>query len=72
MRKKIEIQLSQNWIEMLQNLPETGMGYQIVNLILANGKVFNDVTVLNCSIAILDEEIDATQIENIELSAKRK
>ena len=72
MRKKIEIHLSENWIEKLQKLPETGMGYQIVNLILTNGKVFNNVTILNCSIAILEEEINVSQIKSIELSSKRK
>ena len=72
MKNKLEIKLSENWIKKLQELQETGMGYQIVNLTLTNGKVFNNITVLNCSIAILEEKIDASQIENIELSDKKK
>lgn len=72
MKNKLEIKLSENWIKKLQELPETGMGYQIVNLTLTNGKVFNKITVLNCSIAILEEKIDVSQIKNIELSDKGK
>ncbi len=64
----MEIELSDNWIKKLQELPETGMGYQIVNLILTNGKVFDYIIVLNCSIVIIEEKIEISQIKNIELA----
>ncbi|KKN13897.1 hypothetical protein LCGC14_1001660 [marine sediment metagenome] len=66
--EKLEVKLSENWIKKLQELPETGMGYQLVDLTLINGKIFKYAIVLNCSIVILEEKIDVSQIEKIELS----
>ena len=72
MKNKIEINLPEKWIKKLQKMPETGMGYQLVDLTLTTGKVLKNITVFNCSIALLEEKIDISQIENIELSDKRK
>lgn len=72
MKNKLEIELPENLIKKLQELPETGMGYQVVNLKFADGKILKNVTILNSSIAILDEKIDVSQIENIELAEKIK
>lgn len=72
MKNKLEIKLSENWIKKLQELPETGMGYQVVNLKFVDGKILKNVTILNSSIAILDKKIDVSQIEDIELAEKIK
>ena len=44
-----ELILSEVFIKQLKNIPETGMGYHKVNVELNNGKIINDVIVLNCS-----------------------
>jgi hypothetical protein len=39
------ITLSQKWAAQLTSQPETGMGYQIVSVILKNGKRFDQAIV---------------------------
>jgi len=41
------IKLSDEQIKILENLPEHGMGYQIVNITLKDGHVLKDRVVLN-------------------------
>jgi len=43
------VKLPKNFIENLINQPETGMGYQIANIILHNGDQYNQVVILECS-----------------------
>lgn len=56
-----KLKLSENQIEVLLRLPETGMGYQKVKLTLKNGKVLYDMTVLNSEFLVVEEN----QIENV-------
>lgn len=72
MKKKLEIKLPENLIRKLQELPETGMGYQVVNFKFKDGKIVKNITVLNSSIALLDETIDVSQIEDIKLAKSTK
>jgi len=41
------VKLTEEQISILENLPEQGMGYQIVNLTLKNGRILTDRIVLN-------------------------
>jgi hypothetical protein len=68
---KKEIQLPDTIIKKLQTLPETGMGYQVVNFKLKNGKSLNNITVLNCSIAVTERGMDISQIVDVEVSKDR-
>lgn len=63
------IKLPDSFIDFLINLPENGMGYQIVKVILRNGKVLHQQKVLNSELLILEENelIQANDIKNIEL-----
>lgn len=63
------IQLPQNWINFLSNLPETGMGYQLVNVILRNGKTLSHHKVFNSELLVLDkdEKINKEDIAVVEL-----
>jgi hypothetical protein len=56
----------------LTDLPETGMGYQLVKVFLKNGKVLRKHKVINSSILVLDpqEKISEKEIEKIELESK--
>lgn len=64
-----KIKLSQNWVNYLINMPESGMGYQLVSIFLKGGKVLKTHKVLNSSILVLeeDEKIELNDIEKIEL-----
>jgi len=61
--------LPDSFIAILINLPESGMGYQIVKVILKSGQVLRRHKVLNSEILILEENdiIAVKDIEKIEL-----
>lgn len=63
------IQLPVNFTKQLIRFPETGMGYQLVKVILKNGVVLNDHKVLNSSVLVLnqDEKFTVEEINYITL-----
>lgn len=63
------IQLPLKYTQKLTKLPETGMGYQLVKVILKNGLILNNHKVLNSSLLILekDEKLDEKEISSIEV-----
>jgi hypothetical protein len=65
------LKLPDSFINILVNLPESGMGYQIVKVILRSGKVLRKHKVLNSEILMLEENelIQARDIANIELES---
>lgn len=67
------LKLTDSFINILVNLPESGMGYQIVKVILKSGKVLHQHKVLNSELLMLEENENITvkDIEKIELE-KRK
>jgi hypothetical protein len=62
------VHLPQTWTERLINLPETGMGYQKVNIVLKRGRVFKDVIVLNAEEAQVAESFDPAEILDVQLA----
>ena len=67
--KNKTLKLSENLIQALVNLPESGMGYQIVKVFLKSGKVLSHKKVLNSKLLILEksEDLKANDIGKIEL-----
>ena len=67
------LKLSDSFINVLVNLPENGMGYQIVKVILKSGKILHQHKVINSSLLMLDENENITEkdIEKIELESKK-
>jgi hypothetical protein len=63
------LKLPNSFINILVELPETGMGYQLVKVILKNGRVLHQHKVLNSELMMLEENenIMVTDIEKIEL-----
>lgn len=63
------IKLTENWVNYLVNIPESGMAYQIVRIFLKGGKILKKHKVLNSSILLLEEgeKIEMNEIEKIEL-----
>lgn len=64
--KKSEIQLPDHAVDELLHQPDGGQGYQIVDLHLSDGRVVEEVPVLNSETAIMDEDIDPSDIEHVE------
>ncbi len=72
MGNSIKIKLKEEHINYLVELPESGMGYQIVNVILKNGQYLMNRMVLNSELLIIEENenIDPDMIESVELAKK--
>jgi len=69
---KKKIQLKEELSAYLSGLPESGMGYQVVDIILKNGQLLSKRTVLNSQYLLLEngENIDSDFIEKVELREK--
>lgn len=65
-----EIELSDELKSSIENMPESGMGYHIVDIILKNGRILRNRKILNGSYLVLntDDSIDAEEIEDIFIS----
>ncbi len=63
------LKLPDSFINILVNLPESGMGYQIVKVIMRSGKILRSHKVLNSEFLMLEENetIHVKDIEKIEL-----
>lgn len=48
------LQLPEKFIRQLIEAPESGMGYQLVKVVLKNGKVLRKHKVLNSSLLLLE------------------
>jgi len=66
---KRKVKLLEKHIKVLETLPEQGMGYQIVDINMEEGKHLNKRIVLNSSFLVLegDELIDPNKIASINL-----
>lgn len=71
MGTSIKLHLAIEHVETLENLPEYGIGYQIVDITLKDGRVLKEKVVVCCFILHLDEEEDIkpSDIEKVELSS---
>jgi hypothetical protein len=67
------IKLNDRFINILVNLPETGMGYQIVKVILKSGEILRKHKVINSELLMLEdnENITVNDIERIELENRK-
>ena len=45
----MEIKLSRKWVDKMKKLPESGMGYQLVEVKLKDGSILKGI-VTNCNI----------------------
>ncbi len=67
------LKLPDSFINILVNLPESGMGYPIVKVILKSGKVLHQHKVINSEILMLEENenISIKDIEKIKLDNRK-
>lgn len=61
------VRLPEVWSERLAQLPESGMGYQKVNITLKGGKVLKDVTILNAEECQVPESFEPSDIVDVQL-----
>jgi hypothetical protein len=52
----MQLELRPEIVDRLWRMPETGMGYQIVDLVLVDGRVVSNVTIFNAEIANLPDQ----------------
>jgi hypothetical protein len=52
----MQLELRPEIVDRLVTMPETGMGYQVVDLVLVDGRVLRNVTVFNSEVANVPEE----------------
>jgi hypothetical protein len=62
-----QVELPKEVSQYIQNLPENGMGYHIVDLLLKNGRVLSGRKIINSTKLILnpDESIDTDEIDTV-------
>lgn len=67
MQNKVE--LPESLINKLIELPEQGMGYQLVKIVMQNGVILKNRIVLNSTFLLLEEneKINIEEIEDIEI-----
>ena len=67
---KNKVKLNEKHIDYLSSLPEQGMGYQVIEIILKDGRKLSQRTVLNSTYLVLNdnEAVDPDLIEEVSLS----
>jgi hypothetical protein len=63
----MRVKLEKRWIKRLLQLPESGMGYQRVDLRLADGRELKNVIAFNAEEVELPDECADAIIEDIHL-----
>ena len=61
----MKLKLTKYWTEQLLKYPETGMGYQRVDIVLKTGKVIKDIVVLNAEDLLLPDPYENLRVEEI-------
>lgn len=61
----MKLKLNKYWTEYLLKYPETGMGYQRVDIALKSGHIIKDIVVLNAENLVLPEEYKHIGLEEI-------
>jgi hypothetical protein len=61
----MKLKLNSNWIDKLLHQPETGMGYQEVDIILKSGEKLCNVIIYNAEIVELPSEYSNLRLADI-------
>lgn len=72
MSNMFEFKLPEDIVAQLIRMPETGMGYQVVDFYFANGDVKRSITVINCTVAKFTERVEVDKIVRVGLAKKSK
>ena len=61
----MKLKLDKYWTEKLLTYPESGMGYQKVDVVLKTGRIIKGVVVLNAEEMVLTDEYKNLRLEEI-------
>lgn len=61
----MKLKLDEHWTKKLLKYPESGMGYQKVNVLLKSGDVIKDVIVLNAEDLVLPDQYANLKMDEI-------
>ncbi len=61
----MQLTLEKKWVELLVNLPESGMGYQRVQIRLKDGRNVENVVVFNSEVLQVPDEISPFKSDDI-------
>ena len=64
----MKLTLSESWTKRLLDMPESGMGYQRVDVVFTDGTVLQGAIVVNASVVELPETMAEKTIREIRLS----
>ena len=64
---EMRIRLEPRWTKRLLELPESGMGYQRVDIRLVDGRELKDLVVFNAEEIEVPEEFARAQIKDVRL-----
>lgn len=66
---EMRIRLEPRWTKRLLELPESGMGYQRVDIRLVDGRELKDIMVFNAEEIEVPDEFARAQIKDVRLHA---
>jgi len=61
------VRLNDKWKEILAQLPESGMGYQVIDVELRSGRILAGLAVFNGEECQSDVEFDPNEIMDVRL-----
>ena len=67
----MRIKLDKRWTDRLLTWPESGMGYQRVDVTMADGRELKNAVVLNAELIEVPAEFAEARIADIRLHAER-
>lgn len=67
----MRIKLDKRWTDRLLTWPESGMGYQCVDVTMADGRELKDAIVLNAELLEVPEEFAQATVASIRLASER-
>jgi len=68
----INLKIGGRWHKRLQGLPESGMGYQIVDITLNDGRVLKRIIISNAENVYLPDGYDESDIAEIQMSNQQR
>jgi hypothetical protein len=66
----VTIKLNDYWSQRLVQMPETGMGYQKVDLVFKDGRILKGVIVLNAEDCETEEAFKIDDIADIKINSE--
>lgn len=63
----MRIRLDKRWVDRLVTLPESGMGYQRVDVKMSDGRELTNAVVLNCEWLEVPNDFEAATVTDIRL-----